>query len=382
MERPARRSARLLPALVLSLAIVVTTACGRAATPPSPDIAPLGRLGRWDGTTFAPVAPGGIGSGNLYVLVHGWAAGFRGAVDSYQGPGPLLGWDPQAVDDDGEQFIQVWLAPMAAALSRLDPAAVVVAYSWLDQTATDRNPLAARISESRTVLNGERLAVALGQAVAPGFRDGGGRVHVLGHSHGAKVATVASLGLEPRPAQLTLFDSVDTVVPLLVGANNHLVPYLQRLGPGRAPGATFVDNYFSEFGRAYGNEPGLEDIVDTSLEPGQFRRTEVMDRHLYPPRWYTAAADQPDAGVGPMWSPLLGKDVATLGPYHVRTDPASAPLQLSLRPAPRPPPPDAVSFLAHWRLELVAAGAVVVTSFALVVVGVHRRRTRRRLARS
>ena len=230
---------------------------------------------------------------------------------------------------------------MAAALSRLDPGGVVLAFSWLDQSATSDTPLAARISESRTVPNGERLGVALNQAIDPEFSARGGMVHLLGHSHGAKVATIGALSLPTAPAQLTLLDSPDEVVTALVFASNDLVPYLRQLQVGRAPGRTFVDNYFSEFGRAYGNEPGLEDIVDVSLPPGQFERWDLQDRHDYPPRWYTAAAEQPVGGVGPMWSPLLGPVYQALGPYYVQQFPADAAQQLILEAGTRPPPPSA-----------------------------------------
>jgi len=380
------RSSRAFAKVALAIAPLVLSAvgCAHSAKPPSPDILPIGRLGRWNGTTFTGVGPDSIGSGHLYVLVHGWAAGYQKAVNGFLGPGPLLAWYPQAVNGKGEQFLQVWLAPMAAALSQLDPAAVVVAYSWLDQSATSVDPLGARISESHTIPNGERLGAALTQAVAPDFRANGGRVHILGHSHGAKVATIASLNVEPRPDQLTLFDSVDTVLPLLVGADNHLVPYLQRLNPGRTPGTTFVDNYFSEFGRAYGNEPGLDAIVDTSLDARQIERTNFEDRHLYPPRWYTAAANQPQAGVGPMWSPLLVDPpiVEKLAPYYVQAHPGDVSQQLVLRPATRPPRPSVETFVEHWWLELVAAVLGIVVTIALMLVARGRRRRKRRRRRA
>jgi hypothetical protein len=371
--RPRRRPA--VATLAVAVLLVLLAGCGSGGDPPSPHIAPLGRLGRWDGTTFVPVAAGSVTGGHLYVLVHGWAAGYRNAVDEYPGPGPLLAWYPQAVNDKGEQFTQVWLAPMASALAKLDPGATVLAFSWLDQSATNESPLAARISESRTVPNGERLGVALNQAIDPGFAARGGLVHVLGHSHGAKVAAIGALSLPTPPAQLTLFDSVDTAVPALAFADNDLVPYLRQLQIGRAPGRTFVDNYFSEFGRAYGNEPGLEAIVDVSLPPEQYDRWDFQDRHLYPPRWYTAAAEQPAAGVGPAWSPLRGNVYQGLGPYYVQQFPGDVARQLALEPGERPPPPSARTFIDHWGPQLLAAALVIVMLLgALVVARIRRRR--------
>jgi hypothetical protein len=201
-------------------------------------------------------------------------------------------------------------------------------------------------------------------------------VHVLGHSHGAKVATIGALSLPTPPAQLTLFDSVDTTVPALAFADNDLVPYLRQLPIGRAPGRTFVDNYFSEFGRAYGNEPGLESIVDVSLPPDQFDRWQLEERHLYPPRWYTAAAAQPGAGVGAAWSPLLGSVYQGLGPYYVQSFPADVARQLELTPGTRPPPPSAQTFLDHWWRQVVAAALVVVMFLMILVVARVRRRRR------
>ncbi len=264
---------------------------------------------------------------------------------------------------------------MAAALARLDPGAAVLAFSWLDQSATSDTPFAARISESRTVPNGERLGVALNQAIDPGFAAGGGMVHLIGHSHGSKVATIGALSLPTAPAQLTLLDSPDEIVTAVVFASNDLVPWLRQLPIGRAPGRTFVDNYFSEFGRAYGNEPGLEDIVDVSLPPDQFERWDLQDRHDYPPHWYTAAAEQPAAGVGPVWSPLLGTVYQGLGPYYVQADPGDVAQQLVLVPGERPPPPSARTFLDHWWRQILAAALVLVMFFfMLVVVRVRRRR--------
>lgn len=291
---------------VVAICFLLLAGCGSGGDPPSPHIAPLARLGRWDGSTFVSISERSVTAGHLYVLVHGWGPGYRDAVDDYPGPGPLLAWDPEAVDADGERYTAGWMAPMAAALSQADPGAVVLAFSWLDQSATSDTPFAARISESRTVPNGERLGVALNQAIDPGFSARGGLVHIVGHSHGAKVATIGALSLPTAPTQLTLLDSPDEIVTALGFASNDLVPYLRQLQIGRAPGRTFVDNYFSEFGRAYGNEPGLEAIVDVSLPPDEFDRWDLQDRHDYPPRWYTAAAEQPAAGVGPAWSPLLG----------------------------------------------------------------------------
>jgi hypothetical protein len=308
-----------------------TTPPHAAASPPSPNIAPIERLGLWNGTVFQSItAPGTITNGHLYVLVHGWQSGMVTAVNAFPGPGPLLIWDPQAVTPDGASDVGIWLAPMAQALTKLDPAAVVVAYSWLDDAATGSSLSDAKDAESETVPNGQRLAAALNEAIGASFAANGGEVHVIGHSFGSKVATIASLGLTTRPKQLTLLDSPDISVVAAVGASNNLVPYLRQLEIGRGASQTFVDNYTSIFGCAYGEEKGLSQVVDVRLVPSQYKVTNVQAKHLYPPKWYTAAALDPKAGVGPEWSPLLGSKYTSLGLSYVQTHPGDIARQLAL----------------------------------------------------
>ncbi len=275
---------------------------------PEREVPPIERLGRWDGTTFVPVAPGSVQSGDLYVLVHGWAAGYLAAVRRYQGPGPLLAWSPQAVNAAGQPMFENFL-PLAAAITRQDPEATVLGFSWLDDSATALSPFDARESEARTDLNGQRLAAALGQVIAPAFLANGGRIHLVGHSHGAKVATVAAIALDRPPAQLTLLDSPENLLARLPGAANHLEGYLPLLAIGAAPGQTFVDNYFSITGERYDTFPSLQSVVDVQLDPAQFGELSVDDliaRHSYPVAWYADSADDRAADVGFSWSPLVG----------------------------------------------------------------------------
>ena len=164
-----------------------------------------------------------------------------------------------------------------------------------------------------------------------------------------------------------------------VDASNHLVPYLQRLHVGRgAPGTTFVDNYFSYFGRPYGDEPGLGAVVDVHLIPSQYPEGDILAKHLYPARWYTAAARDPAAGVGPEWSPLLGFDPARLAPSWVQSHPGDVARQLELRPAPRPRELEPRTVLEWWHGLAVAVVlvAVVVVVGGILAVGVHDERRR------
>jgi hypothetical protein len=199
--------------------------------------------------------------------------------------------------------------PMAAAITRDDPKATVLGFSWLDDSATALSPFDAWKSEANTDLNGQRLAAALGQVLAPSFLGGGGRIHLIGHSHGAKVATVAAIALDRPPAQLTLLDSPENVLAQLPGAANHLEGYLPLLPIGRAPGQTFVDSYFSITGERYGIFPSLQSVLDVALNPAQLGALSLNDlilRHEYPVSWYTDSADDRAAGVGFAWSPLIG----------------------------------------------------------------------------
>jgi hypothetical protein len=305
-------------ALVVVLGFaVLAAACGTTEGPvahdalafrPEREVPPIERLGRWDGTTFVPVSAGSVRSGDLYVLVHGWAAGYLAAVRRYRGPGPLLAWSPQAVNAAGQPMFGSFL-PLAAAITRQDPKATVLGFSWLDDSATALSPFDAWESEARTDLNGQRLAAALGQVVAPTFLADGGRIHLIGHSHGAKVATVAAVALDRPPAQLTLLDSPESLLARLPGAANHLEGYLPLLPIGRAPGQTFVDSYFSIAGERYDTFPSLQSVLDVQLDPAQLGLLSVDDliaRHSYPVAWYADSANDRAADVGFSWSPLVG----------------------------------------------------------------------------
>jgi len=294
-------------------------------------IAPIERLGRWDGSTFAAVEPDGVSAGHVHVLTHGWAPGARSQVAQHRGSEPLLAWD--ARQSNGDYYFD-WLRPLASAIAARDPGAVVLAYSWIDDSATSDDPLDARVSERRTGRNGRRLASGLANLLAAGFTPQGGQLHLMGHSHGARVVAVAATELRSPPAQLTLVDSPDTDVPALGGASNNLPPVLRRLPIGRAPGRVFVDNYFSLAGRRYGTDRGLSAIVDVQLDPAQFSEFDVFARHEYPIAWYTASAQQAQSGVGLEWSPLLGTAYEELASFHKQAAPGDLARELALTAVP------------------------------------------------
>src|SRR5262249_11486175 len=133
-----------------------------------------------------------------------------------------------------------------------DPNAVVLAYSWIDDSATPdwdflhfQVPEEADISEARTTLNGDRLASAL--ATALGTSTGAAaKIQIAGHSHGSKVATVAAVALSQAGYpldQLSILDSPEDSVTAIDGAANFNWFFLQDLPVNRqSTTAPFVDN--------------------------------------------------------------------------------------------------------------------------------------------
>ena len=93
---------------------------------------PLERLGRWNGSGWDPVDADAIGHGDVRILSHGWA---RNAALVEASPRFLRVWDPDAITSEGARFDR-WYAPLAHAIRESDPTATVLAYTWVDQSAT------------------------------------------------------------------------------------------------------------------------------------------------------------------------------------------------------------------------------------------------------
>ena len=340
----------------------------------APSVAPLDRLQRYNRATRKfdlPVAAGSITSNlleprNLYVYCHGWSPGDSQQVLLGSTPGnPLKSWNatPPVPEWLFDATPEVSVAGLAQSIVDADPTAIVVAYSWIDLSATAslsgegtlesivRSLAYVGRSESRTQWAGLMLAEALEQAIAPTFYGelGRGLVHILGHSHGAKVATVATLEMGDffPVSHLTLFDSPETGpikphllvnslplgVPGIGGGENFVWRYLQELeatsGISRLPvtdrsptSGTFVDNYFSQtgFGAPFGGYTGLGEVVDVQLRPAELYNNPstgilgdlgaMFSSHDYPPAWYGQASLQNPAGPantqnGLDWSPLV-----------------------------------------------------------------------------
>jgi len=290
---------------------------------------PIQRLGRWDHDAFVPVTRDSVEATAVHVFVHGWGRGLSGPMK--EAGGFMYVWDERATTPEGARFDR-WFAPLAEAITSADPEAVVLVYSWVDESATPMNALSAIRSQLRTTVNGQRLAVALERALS----DGDHRIHLLGYSHGAKVATIAATLLEPAPAQLTILDSPESALPVLGGALNDLTGYLRVLASGRADDVTFVDNYVSEYGMRYGERAGLGAVVDTVLDPGTFPLERAGTGHSYAWAWYVESAEQLDRGVGFAWSPLVGDPATPMATQlrQLRPRPDALPHPLALEPAP------------------------------------------------
>lgn len=306
------------------------------AVPPlvnSAAAAMLRRLRKWvpdiggsSGGQWVPVEAGSLASfhGPVRVLVHGWAPGQRAWVDAQ----PQNPDDPPFVGDDDGYQSAMELKSLADCLQRTDPSGCTLMFSWIDFSATDldasiTNPLSylqSATSRASADESGQSLALALTFAGADSdFVAHGGMLHLIGHSHGSEVAAVAAVDLENRGTpvrHLTIFDSPERLYTGAVYARNHLERQLTHLDVGHGPGQTFVDNYFSSFGKAY-SIPGIINIqMNCPLE---------VNCHGDPIPYYRTATR---LGAGLHWSPTQLNNVSeTLGHnYHV-TSPDAAPVE-------------------------------------------------------
>ncbi len=275
-----------------------------------PDLAPPQR--------FAPVHRGDLTDvERVYVFVHGWVPGSRSVAEEMfieQGE-TALAWDDRVANVAGLSLVELY-EPLLAALTKRDPEAAVLWYSWVDQSGTDTELFAARSSLSNTGINGRRLAAALTWAIGQGSPG----VHLIGHSHGSVVATYAALALGQPVAHLTLLDCPEDWFSRAGGAAGLLPTILPRLRPGRGPRVTFVDAYASMFGRSYHDDPGLAEVVDVRLAP-LVRRSDpaapVSQAHQFPVSWYANTVTDEEAVGGFAWSPLHGFDTAQLGTAYL-----------------------------------------------------------------
>ncbi|HJL18605.1 MAG TPA: hypothetical protein RMH99_23290 [Sandaracinaceae bacterium LLY-WYZ-13_1] len=267
------------------------------------DLTPVERLGRWDGERFVPVRAGSVPPSHLYVIVHGWAPGWgRSVVDEPR----LRSW--QARDGEGQPF-EPWVHALARVIEDHDPHAVVLSYSWLDDAGTSRFILAQRNAWAHTDEHGQLMAEGVRHAWREDFIAGAGRMHLIGHSYGARVAALAALYLPKRPQHLTTFDPPDATMTYMTGGQTRLADVLRKLPVGRGRGKVFVDNYVSMVGARYG---GSAAVVDVTLSP-PYSAFDYRRRHLYPMDFYARTADR-DIGFG--WSPLRASRPPAAGCWH------------------------------------------------------------------
>ncbi|MGI9643416.1 MAG: hypothetical protein ACR2N9_11635 [Acidimicrobiia bacterium] len=272
----------------------------------------LERLGRWSVDRFIPVLQHSVDAERVFVITHGWAKDAEAAVAD--AGGDLRVWDAAAVSSKGRRF-DGWIEELAAQIMNQIPDAVVLCYSWIDESSTKRGHLRAIQSQRRTTANGQRLAVALGHAMSTGSS---ARPHLIGYSHGARVMTVAATVLPTPPSHLTLLDSPDGLLPVLGGGLNDLSSLLRVISHRVDDDGSGVriDNYPSTFGIRYGRQPGLEQILDVVLDPSDQSDTtgssllatvasSLSEGHRYAPEWYTDTAKL-GLPVGFGWSALVG----------------------------------------------------------------------------
>ncbi len=255
----------------------------------------------------------------MHVFAHGWQPGFRtrerllATVDGVQ---DLPAWDPRLVGPGGRALIDDF-RDLLTALSDLGPDHLVLAYSWLADSATENDIFQAHRSRRATPVNGRRLAMALHEA---GVVSSHNRLHLIGHSHGSAVISHAAVSLGRRPEQLTLLDAPEDPLSRAGGASDLIDVVLPRLEPGRLPGQTFVDSYASAFGRPYHLRPHLAEVVDVqlgaSLRISRDPVKAVMAMHLYPLQWYARSIRERERGVGYGWSPLTGADPEKLHSWY------------------------------------------------------------------
>ena len=222
-----------------------------------PEYPAIERLAQWvpdptaknpDNGSFQPVTAGSVGANNssttrdnVYVIAHGWAPGYLSWVEKIQkqkgnplplswntwqdkpGPsdGPVTPWLFEKSDTSfGRTSFPISDTGLAQQIKSVDPNATVLAFSWIDDSATTTGvfgvPYTPEHSEGNTTMDGMRMAEGIMQALAPNYYQGLGKVHLIGHSHGARVATEAALALQQAGkinpqfnvvGQLTLFDS-------------------------------------------------------------------------------------------------------------------------------------------------------------------------------
>lgn len=256
------------------------------------------RMGQWDpdlGRFTSNLIKDGIGGDDtVYIITHGWAPGMLDEVKATPG---AKAWQLYSSDPNSSRPWGEWMGEMAAAIHSKDPTALVLAYSWIDHSAT---PSKSEPHLSRASTDG--LGANLGALMSGLLNDSfSGNVKLIGHSHGSRVATLAALSLEQQGVQvarLTLLDSPEYADASDFVANNldRLLPRLKKIGT--AADETFVENYFSWAGDA----SHVTGVVNIRLQGSKDMQdsADAADLHGYPYTWYTGSTS-PNSNSGLNW---------------------------------------------------------------------------------
>jgi autotransporter-associated beta strand protein len=290
------------------------------------------RLAEWNGTSWVPIGEGSI-SGNVHVLVHGWAPLEGGWVSSNGNSNARIWNDPDAGVFDV-------FTNLAKAISA--PGQTVLAYSWIDKSAVI-GPWQSEANATDPSPTG--VSSILAQQIEAAAGANTVNLQLIGHSDGAKVATIAATQLEESPAihvdQLTLLDSPEAT-PFGIAANS-LGVELGKLATAAGSKTVFVDNYISKYGHSYSGTASVN-VVNVNLDPFP---TDSTSAHGYPIGWYAKSALQPTPhayNVGIDWSPLtenVGQSLSSPQWSQQWKDVLGGPdysKELNLVPGTNPPP--------------------------------------------
>lgn len=320
-------------ALGKSIKVVTVPTSARQAprdyATPSPEPRQLlTRLRRWDASGWVNVQPSDpvLNGKNIHVMTHGWSPGWKSEVDKVT-PGLATAWNTPG----SAKFLGAW-EDLAGGIKTADPDSEILMYSWIDGSATDGSAWQYWYADDSRANTDQAASLLSAQLQSALGLDRSESIHLIGHSHGARVATLAAASLKNGVAgtnveHLTLFDSPEFVIG---GGDNLLWPDLYSLGIGTdvGNGDTFVDNYFSKYGRAY--RPILAQInplapaVHDGLVDIELRASEYMDpygttAHSYPREWYMAAAAN-GASVGVNWSPWGSTPIDVLASDYTQSE--------------------------------------------------------------
>lgn len=370
---------------------------------------------------------------NVYVISHGWMPGLdtwandtmaRGDLplswQTWQGPNAQPAssqstpWLFRGSDTGNYNSFPINESGLAQEILKADPNARVLAFSWIDESATPTGifgiPKDAFQSEGHTTMAGMQMAQATMEALAPTYFLGSGKVHMIGHSHGSRVATVAAVALQQAAQSNSRFNVVGQLTVLDSPEDNHFAYpdssrnpityqdsanfawfYLAQLNPAKKPAGNavdpiFVDNYISYFGSDFGNfnvqnkdqgiSKSLNFVYDVRLDPYPiFQNTvfNISQKHQYPANWYAGSVTSKGTSspTGLYWSPLIaGSSTPPRQRSSQLWNPVGSQTQFVLSPTSNNPPDVTPAFAKTTFVETSTQGSVVTGGSASGVTSV------------